>query len=65
MLIHPDFNPIALKLGPVEIHWYGIMYLLGFLSFWLLSRRRLKDQPYARYGWTTRWVTRNPISPIR
>ncbi len=56
MLIHPNFNPIALKLGPIEIHWYGIMYLLGFLAFWLLSKRRLKDQPYARFGWTARDV---------
>ena len=28
--IHPQFDPIALSLGPVAIHWYGLMYLLGF-----------------------------------
>ena len=54
MLIHPDFNPIAFRVGPLEVHWYGIMYLLGFISFWLLAQRRLKDPPYAGYGWTSR-----------
>ena len=54
MLVHPDFNPIAFRIGPLEVHWYGIMYLLGFVSFWVLARLRLKDPPYAGYGWTTR-----------
>ncbi|MGH8304926.1 MAG: prolipoprotein diacylglyceryl transferase family protein, partial [Steroidobacteraceae bacterium] len=30
MLKFPGFNPIAFQLGPVKVHWYGIMYLLGF-----------------------------------
>ncbi len=54
MLIHPDFNPIALQLGPIKVHWYGVMYLLGFLSFWLLAKRRLRDRPFVHFGWTTR-----------
>ncbi len=54
MLIHPDFNPIALHVGPLRVHWYGIMYLLGFITFWLLARLRLRDVPYASYGWTMR-----------
>jgi phosphatidylglycerol---prolipoprotein diacylglyceryl transferase len=40
MLKFPGFDPIALHLGPVRVHWYGIMYLLGFASAWLLARRR-------------------------
>lgn len=36
-----DINPIAISLGPVQIHWYGIMYLLGFgIAWWLGQRRR-------------------------
>lgn len=31
-MVHPEFNPVALSLGPISIHWYGIMYLLGFLA---------------------------------
>jgi phosphatidylglycerol:prolipoprotein diacylglycerol transferase len=40
MIHYPDINPIALRLGPIKVHWYGIMYLLGFATAWLLGRRR-------------------------
>ena len=40
MLKYPDINPIAIKIGSFKIHWYGIMYLLGFLSAWLLGTKR-------------------------
>ncbi|MBL8297971.1 MAG: prolipoprotein diacylglyceryl transferase [Rhodanobacteraceae bacterium] len=36
-----DINPIALTLGPVSIHWYGLMYVLGGLFAWWLGKRRL------------------------
>lgn len=53
MLIHPQFNPVALKLGPLAIHWYGLMYMLAFLQFWYLGKRRIERQPWlARNGWT-------------
>lgn len=42
MLSYPDMNPIALELGPIRIYWYGLMYLLSFLSCWLLIRHRVK-----------------------
>ena len=37
-----DIDPIALGLGPVRVHWYGIMYLLGFGIAWWLGRRRIR-----------------------
>ncbi|HWW32460.1 MAG TPA: prolipoprotein diacylglyceryl transferase [Steroidobacteraceae bacterium] len=40
MLKFPGFDPIAFHLGPISVHWYGIMYLLGFASAWWLARRR-------------------------
>jgi phosphatidylglycerol---prolipoprotein diacylglyceryl transferase len=40
MLTYPGFNPIAFEIGPVKVHWYGIMYLLGFAGGWWLARRR-------------------------
>jgi len=40
MIVYPDINPIALRLGPIKVHWYGIMYLLGFATAWLLARWR-------------------------
>jgi len=42
MIIFPEFNPVALSLGPLQIHWYGLMYLLGFLMAWGLGRFRIK-----------------------
>ena len=42
LLIHPQFDPIALSLGPISIHWYGLMYLLAFTQFILLGRYRIK-----------------------
>lgn len=39
----PDFDPIAFSLGPVSVHWYGLMYLFGFAAFWLLGRHRAKE----------------------
>jgi phosphatidylglycerol:prolipoprotein diacylglycerol transferase len=40
MIPYPKINPIALKIGPLQVHWYGIMYLLGFAGGWWLARRR-------------------------
>lgn len=45
MLVHPQFDPVAIYLGPVSIHWYGLMYLLGFILFILLGRYRIKHNP--------------------
>ncbi len=53
MLTYPDMNPVAFSIGPVAVHWYGLMYLLGFLSAWILGRMRAK-QPGS--GWTTDMV---------
>jgi len=41
MLVHPQFNPVALQLGPLSIHWYGLMYLAGFMAFLWLGRKRI------------------------
>jgi phosphatidylglycerol---prolipoprotein diacylglyceryl transferase len=52
MFIHPQFDPIALQLGPLAIRWYGLMYLLAFASVLLLGRYRIKTQP--KLGWNNR-----------
>ena len=41
MLTHPQFDPVALSLGPLKVHWYGLMYLAAFLQFWCLGRYRI------------------------
>lgn len=46
MLTYPEINPVALQIGPLAIHWYGLMYLLGFLGFWSALALRLRTSPY-------------------
>lgn len=38
MLQHPDIDPVAIHIGPLAVHWYGIMYLIAFLTVWGLGR---------------------------
>src|SRR3990167_3461070 len=56
MLVHPEFNPIALQLGPVAIHWYGLTYLVAFGLFLWLAALRARQPQYAALGWTRRDV---------
>ncbi len=51
MLVHPQFDPIALQLGPVAIHWYGLTYLVAFGLFLWLAALRVKQPQYAAAGW--------------
>ncbi|MYN01713.1 prolipoprotein diacylglyceryl transferase [Pseudoduganella sp. DS3] len=51
-LIHPMPDPVAIHLGPVAIHWYGLMYVLAFAMFIALGRLRIKQPHIAQQGWT-------------
>lgn len=42
MIVYPNIDPVAFSLGPVQVHWYGLMYLIGFIAAWLLARWRVK-----------------------
>ena len=46
MLTYPQIDPVALALGPVKIHWYGLMYVIGFAAVWLIGQKRA-EQPWA------------------
>ncbi len=48
---HPyiAIDPVAFSLGPVSVHWYGIMYLLGFLFFWAAGSWVARHRPW--WGW--------------
>lgn len=41
MLTYPNINPIAFQIGPLAVHWYGLMYLLGLLAGWALLTYRV------------------------
>jgi phosphatidylglycerol:prolipoprotein diacylglycerol transferase len=56
MLTHPQFDPVAVALGPVQIHWYGLTYLVAFGLFLLLAMRRVRQPWFADAGWTRRDV---------
>ncbi len=47
MLMHPQIDPVALQLGPLAIHWYGLTYLAAFGLFMLLATLRLRHKPYS------------------
>ena len=50
-MIYPTIDPVALSLGPLQVHWYGLMYLFGFAGAWWLGCIRAD-----RYGWTAEEV---------
>ncbi|HVO90545.1 MAG TPA: prolipoprotein diacylglyceryl transferase family protein, partial [Casimicrobiaceae bacterium] len=64
MLVHPQFDPVAIHLGPFDllgfhlgpfaIRWYGLMYLLGFVLFVVLGRKRARQNLLT--GWHPRDV---------
>jgi phosphatidylglycerol---prolipoprotein diacylglyceryl transferase len=54
MLTHPQFDPIALQIGPIGIHWYGLTYLVAFGMFYWLGSLRVKQPYWAQAGWTRR-----------
>ena len=53
MFTYPEFDPVAVSIGPLfgygplEVRWYGIMFLVGFVGGWLGARARAK-KPWSR-----------------
>jgi len=54
MLIHPDFDPVAIHLGPLAIRWYGLMYLIGFFGGAWLGKVRVRHHIWV--NWTVEQV---------
>ncbi|RTZ59242.1 MAG: prolipoprotein diacylglyceryl transferase [Gammaproteobacteria bacterium] len=50
MIMHPNIDPVAIHIGPLSVHWYGIAYLVAFLLFWWLGilRARRPDSPFTQ-----------------
>ena len=53
MLTYPDIDPLAFSIGPLRVHWYGLMYLFGFVGAWIYGVQRTKR---ADLDWTRRQV---------
>ncbi len=48
MITFPNIDPVAISIGPLKVHWYGIMYLVAFTAGWYLGRVRAKKP---QSGW--------------
>ena len=59
MLIHPQIDPVALQIGPLGIHWYGLTYLAAFGLFMWLGRLRLRQAPFNIANTANPWTFRD------
>ncbi len=59
MIQHPQFDPVALHLGPVSVHWYGLTYMAAFALFLWLGQRRLRHEPFASRAGAFAWTRRD------
>jgi phosphatidylglycerol:prolipoprotein diacylglycerol transferase len=50
MFVHPQFDPVAIHLGPLAVRWYGLMYLAGFALVWVVGRYAIKTRSHS--AWT-------------
>jgi phosphatidylglycerol:prolipoprotein diacylglycerol transferase len=53
-IAYPQFNPVALQIGPIAIHWYGLTYLVAFVLFIWLGAKRVQLAQFATRGWSRR-----------
>ena len=63
MLMYTPIDPVALRLGPIAIHWYGLTYLAAFGLFMLLAMWRLRHEPFASIKGPGAW-TRKDVEDI-
>ena len=59
MIQHPAIDPVALQLGPLAVHWYGLTYLAAFGLFFWLGTRRLRHEPFASIATPSPWSRRD------
>ena len=55
MLMHPEFDPVALQIGPLAVHWYGLTYMAAFGLFVGLARLRMQQTHYAQLPEGQQW----------
>ena len=41
MITHPQFDPVLISIGPLAVRWYALSYILGFILFSFLGKRRI------------------------
>ena len=50
MIPYPDIDPVLVRFGPLQVRWYGIMYILGFAASWMLVKKQIKAGAYDRFA---------------
>ena len=55
MLTFPKIDPVALQIGPLAVHWYGLTYLAAFGLFMFLAHRRLRHEPFVSVEGSGEW----------
>ena len=50
MLPYPHINPEIVRIGPVALRWYGLMYAAGFAASYLLVKRQIKEMGQGSRG---------------
>jgi phosphatidylglycerol---prolipoprotein diacylglyceryl transferase len=56
MLIHPQFDPVAIALGPLKVHWYGLTYMVAFMGAYFLTVHRIQRPAFAHLNWSRQMV---------
>ena len=59
VLQYPKIDPVALQLGPVAVHWYGLTYLAAFGLFMALAHLRLRHEPFASVQGPGAWSSKD------
>ena len=59
MLLHPTIDPVALQVGPLAVHWYGLTYLAAFALFVGLARLRLRHPQYVAFAQDGSWTAQH------
>ncbi|GGH58593.1 prolipoprotein diacylglyceryl transferase [Comamonas phosphati] len=59
MLMYPHIDPVAVQLGPLAVHWYGLTYLTAFALFLFLGTRRLGHPPFKAMAGDRAWARRD------
>jgi len=59
MLTYPYIDPVAVQIGPLSIHWYGLTYLAAFVLFTYLGRLRLRHPPFASLTGSSAWHSKD------
>ena len=46
MIPYPDFNPVLLKMGPLKVRWYGVMYVVAFFVAYFLLKAEVRKKAF-------------------